>query len=82
MWISKKKYFNLRMRLDKAIEINDKLIEINKELCNKVEVLENDKKILLNILNPDILGLDFPNTNERGKGDSGTPTNFSDIFNV
>lgn len=66
MWISKTKY--------------DQLIKANKALHSKVKVLENDKKVLLNILNPDILGLDFPNSNERGQGESDTPDNLSDLF--
>ena len=66
MWISRTKY--------------DQLVKTNKALHNKVKVLENDKKILLNILRPDIVDLDYPNTSERGLGDSDTPTNLSDLF--
>ena len=57
----------------------------NEQLKKQNKILKNDKNILLNILNPDILGLDFPNTTEeRGfTGDTGTPIdNLPDIFNL
>ena len=49
----------------------------NQQLQNQVKILENDKRILLNIINPDISDLDFPNSTERGQGDIDTPDNLS-----
>ena len=49
----------------------------NKQLQKQVKILENDKRILLNIINPDISDLDFPNSKERGQGDIDTPDNLS-----
>lgn len=55
----------------------------NEQLKNQIKILKNDKNILLNIINPDIMGLDFPNTNERGlTGEAETPLNFSDIIEL
>ena len=63
-------------------EIAKQEIEIEK-LQNAIKVLKNDKNILLNILNPDILGLDFPNSEERGlSGETDTPDNISDILSL
>lgn len=66
---------------DLMITIAKQQKEIEK-LQNTIKVLKNDKNILLNILNPDILGLDFPNSEERGSGDSDTPDNLSDILSL
>ena len=49
----------------------------NQQLQKQVKILENDKRILLNIINPDISDLDFPNSTERGQGDIDTPDNLS-----
>lgn len=49
----------------------------NQQLQKQVKILENDKRILLNIINPDISDLDFPNSKERGQGDIDTPDNLS-----
>lgn len=49
----------------------------NQQLQKQVKILENDKRILLNIINPDISNLDFPNSKERGHGDIDTPDNLS-----
>lgn len=49
----------------------------NQQLQKQVKILENDKRILLNIINPDISDLDFPNSKERGNGDIDTPDNLS-----
>ena len=38
-------------------------------LIKQVKVLENDKKILLKIINPDIADLDFPNSDKGGNND-------------
>ena len=52
----------------------------NADLRKKIRFLENDNIMLKNIINPDIMGLDFPNSDERGQGDSDTPDNLSDLF--
>lgn len=49
----------------------------NQQLQKQVKILENDKRILLNIINPDIASLDFPNSKERGQGEIDTPENLS-----
>lgn len=49
----------------------------NQQLKTKIKILENDKRILLNIINPDLTCLDFPNSKERGTGDIDTPDNLS-----
>lgn len=49
----------------------------NQQLQKQVKILENDKRILLNIINPDISKLDFPNSTERGQGEVDTPDNLS-----
>lgn len=49
----------------------------NQQLQKQVKILENDKRILLNIINPDISKLDFPNSKERGQGEIDTPDNLS-----
>ena len=57
MLITKQHYNDLKQTIlnkDKA----------NQALLKKIKVLENDKQILLNIINPDIAGLDFPNSKE------------------
>lgn len=73
MWISKKKYNNMKnyIRFLQAKEGN---------LLKENAALKNDKNILLNIINPDIMGLDFPNTKERGQGEPDTPNNMSDLL--
>lgn len=78
MWISKKTYNEMLRVIATTSEDNDKLIKINKSLRKKIKILENDKSILLNLINPDIP--EYPNTEERGLGDSDTPTNLSDLF--
>ena len=78
MWISKKTYNEMLRVMATTAEDNDKLIKINKSLCKKIKILENDKSILLNLINPDIP--EYPNTEERGQGDSDTPDNLSDLF--
>lgn len=78
MWISKKTYNEMLRVMTKTAEDNDKLIKINKSLSKKIKILENDKKILFNLINPDIP--EYPNTEERGQGESDTPTNLSDLF--
>lgn len=62
----------------------EQLQKENEQLKKQIKILKNDKNILLNILNPDILGLDFPNTTEeRGStGEAETPINFSDIIEL
>lgn len=70
MIITKQHYNDLKQTIlnkDKA----------NQALLKKIKILENDKQILLNIINPDISKLDFPNSNERGQGDIDTPDNLS-----
>ena len=49
----------------------------NQQLNTKIKALENDKRILLNIINPGLTGLDFPNSKERGQGEIDTPDNLS-----
>ena len=49
----------------------------NQQLQKQVKILENDKRILLNIINPDISKLDFPNSKEGGQGEIDTPDNLS-----
>ena len=78
MWISKSKYKQLNLDLETLATENVKLIKVNKTLLKKVKILENDKKILLNLINPDIP--EFPNTDERGLGDSDTPIDISELF--
>ena len=78
MWISKSKYKQLNLDLETLATENVKLIKVNKILLKKVKILENDKKILLNLINPDIP--EYPNTEERGQGESDTPDNLSDLF--
>ena len=62
----------------------EQLQKENEQLKKQIKILKNDKNNLLNILNPDILGLDFPNTTEeRGStGEAETPINFSDIIEL
>lgn len=45
----------------------------NKELKKKNKVLENDKQILLLLINPDIAHLDFPNNSKGGNDDPELP---------
>lgn len=48
------------------------------ELYDKYELLQKENQQLRAIINaPDV---DFPNSKKGGKGDSGTPTIFPDIF--
>ena len=50
---------------------NEKLKDQIAYLEKKIKVLENDKNILLNIINPDIAAVDFPNgSNEKEGGDN------------
>lgn len=80
MKILSNKQYNLFLAQQQKIE---QLQKENEQLKTSIKVLKNDKNILLNILNPDILGLDFPNTNERGlTGVAETPSNFSDIIEL
>lgn len=45
----------------------------------RIKKLEHDIRLLKNINSPDII---FPNTDERGLGDSETPTNISEIYEL
>ena len=45
----------------------------------QVKKLEHDIRLLKNINSPDII---FPNTDERGLGDSETPNNISEIYEL
>ena len=48
------------------------------ELYDKYELLQKENQQLRAIINaPD---MDFPNSKKGGKGDSGTPTTFPDLF--
>lgn len=48
------------------------------ELSDKYELLQKENQQLRAIINaPDV---DFPNSQKGGKGDSGTPTIFPDMF--
>lgn len=52
------------------------------QLQRKIRRLENDKRILKNIINPDIADLDFPNSDERGlTGEPDTP-DLNDIWDM
>ena len=67
---------------DLMLTITSQQKEIEK-LQKTIKILKNDKNILLNIINPDIRGLDFPNSEERGlSGETDTPDNISDILSL
>lgn len=45
----------------------------NRQLKQKINVLENDKQILLLLINPDIAHIDFPNSMKGGTDDPSNP---------
>ena len=55
-----------------------KVIDLYRKCNNK---LENDIRILKNI-NSDFTNVIFPNTEERGLGDTDTPIDLSDIWSL
>lgn len=72
MLITKKRY-NAMLDL---IAAQHKTVKIYQK---QVKKLEHDIRLLKNINSPDII---FPNTDERGLGDSETPTNISEIYEL
>lgn len=67
----------LQQLTNQAVTI-DKLLNENKKLKNENKKLKNDIRCLKNIYSrSDII---FPNTDERGLGDSETPTNYSEKY--
>jgi len=79
MIIPRHEYDQLQRELNTLRQANkDLLITIDLyRKCN--QKLENDIRILKNI-NSDFSDIVFPNTEERGQGDTDTPTNLSDIW--
>ena len=65
-------------RLRKEREDLIKVIDLYRKHNNK---LENDIRILKNI-NSDFTDVIFPNTDERGLGDTDTPIDLSDIWSL
>ena len=57
-------------------QLTSQAVTIN-QLRTENKRLKNDIRCLKNINSPDII---FPNTDERGLGDSDTPTNLSDKY--
>lgn len=48
------------------------------KLMTQIKILQNDKDILLNIINPDISAIDFPNSKKGGfEGEVDSPDNLS-----
>ena len=75
MWISKKKYQAMQDKIDAQA----KTLEIYRKVNHK---LEKDIRSLATTslyCRSDII---FPNSDERGLGDSGTPINLSDILEL
>lgn len=73
MWISKKRY-NAMLDLIAAQQKTIKIYQV------QVKKLEHDINLLKNINSP--IDVIFPNTDERGLGDSETPTNISEIYEL
>lgn len=70
------KYNALMMTLRQQREIINGLVKENKRLKGQVGYYE----LKLNFEKGITHGVIFPNTDERGLGDSGTPTIFPDMF--
>lgn len=70
------KYKALMMTLRQQREIINNLVKENKSLKRKVGYYE----LKLTCEKGIAYGVIFPNTDERGLGDSGTPTIFPDMF--
>ena len=64
--------------LQKEREDLIKVIDLYRKCNNK---LENDIRLLKNI-NSDFTDVIFPNTDERGLGDTDTPIDLSDIWSL
>lgn len=70
------KYNALMMTLKRQHEIINGLVKENKSLKRELGRCE----LMRNLERGSTYGVIFPNTDERGLGDSGTPTIFQDIF--
>ena len=71
MIITKQHYQDLQ----KTILNKDQLIV---KLANQIRKLETDKQVLKNIINPDIMDIDFPNSSKGGfEGEIDRPDNLS-----
>ena len=71
MIITKQHYQDLQ----KTILNKDQLIV---KLANQIRKLETDKQVLKNIINPDIMDIDFPNSTKGGfEGEIDRPDNLS-----
>ena len=72
-------------------KLHDELVHLRKEREDLIKVidlyrkcnqkLENDIRLLKNI-NSDFTDVIFPNTDERGLGDTDTPIDLSDIWSL
>lgn len=74
--MTNEKYNALMMTLREQREIINNLVKENKSLKRDLGYY----KLKHNFENGITHGVIFPNTDERGLGDSGTPTIFPDIF--
>lgn len=80
----------LRRTNDKKtiIELNNKILELRTIIAGYENITKQAFELIKSLkkenayLKTAITGndIDFPNTEERGTGDTGTPTNFPDIF--
>ena len=74
--MTNEKYKALMMTLKRQHEIINGLVKENKSIKRDLAYY----KLLHNTEYGITHGVIFPNTDERGLGDSGTPTTFPDIF--